>query len=136
MNNTATPIIDGKDVDLTKYKNDTERMLETVINNMSRLITIIEHQEERLNRICDDVYKLFPSIDEIELISDSPEEEQMLIDLYTNRNESFSDDLDRYRTICSEYKDKFKDDGFEIDYEETREFAMTRLQSERLKEYA
>lgn len=133
MSNAATPLIDGKEAKLKKYRNETEEVINQLCQMVSSLCSAIEYEHERIGYLYDVIHKLYPDLDIIETMADSPEEEQRLLDLYVNRNETFDTDLDRYREICEQVKNEFKHDA---EYSDIREFAMTRLQSERLREYA
>lgn len=49
------------------------------------------------------------------------------------RNETFDTDLDRYEEICKQVENEFKHDA---EYSDIREFAMPRMQRERVRNYA
>lgn len=133
MSNTATPIINGKEAKLKRYQNQTEEAIDRLCETVSRMCSIIEHQHARIGYLYEVIHKLYPDLDIIETMADSPQEEQRLLDLYVNRNETFDTDLDRYEEICKQVENEFK---YHAEYEDIREFAMPRMQRERVRNYA
>ena len=52
-----------------------------------KLLDIIEHQEQRINRLYDIVYQLAPDLEIIQILSKTEEDQQELINKYMNHGE-------------------------------------------------
>ena len=53
-------------------------------------------QREQISRLQDTVYRLAPDLEVVEMIAETPEEEDELIDRYMNHNSNWSTDVSDY----------------------------------------
>lgn len=73
--------------DIMKRKTQTEKLIEcteALSKNLDRALELIEHQNERIEKLSNLLYKLAPEVDIIETLAESPEEETDMIDRYMN----------------------------------------------------
>lgn len=67
-----------------KHMNELLAKLNEHDETIKNLFTIIHQQQQRINALTDALYRIAPELEIIEAISDTPEQQQFLIERYMN----------------------------------------------------
>lgn len=77
------------DMDKAKGDRSIRESVDDLRKTVSELVNLVNSCCDRIDRVIDDNYKMFPQVELIETLADSEEEKQEMLKQYLNLNDDF-----------------------------------------------
>ena len=120
-------------IKLSNKVKDLSKAISELIEVQRQIIDIIRNQQRRISDIKNELYEIAPEKEVIDTMADEdePDERQMMIDLYLNRNENYFREYDRFKKICDGLLAEAKKSNPDASYTVIREQALALFQAEK-----
>ena len=120
-------------IKLSNKVKELSKAVSELVEVQKSLIDIIKNQQACIADVRRELYEIAPEKEIIDCMSDEdePDEREMMLDLYLNRNEGYSREYDRFKKICDGLLAEAKKSNPDASYTVIREQALSLFQAEK-----